>query len=278
MRGAHPFAKARRLSPAVCLVALLVAGCAAPAAHPALEQAHAAVERARSAPRVRALAPAELDLAEIALEQAGAAARAGAPRGQVEHLAYVASQRAALAEARAAAAAARSETSLLRRSVAQAALEEPQKDRRKRPLAQKARPASAPLAEEKTVRAPPPEEHAAHAAEPGPVTADVGALPQDLTLRLAELPFEAAEPTDETLGQLAALAERLLREPGRMLLIEADFDLPEPEARTSMERRVEVVRAFLLERGVAPARLVVRAGEDAVAPPEAAPGFVAAPE
>ena len=65
-------------APLACVLALAVAGCAGPAAYPALDEAHAAVERARSVPRVRALAAAELDLAEIALEQAGAAARAGA--------------------------------------------------------------------------------------------------------------------------------------------------------------------------------------------------------
>ena len=64
------------------------------------------------------------------------------------------------------------------------------------------------------------------------------------------------------------MAERLLREPEQSLLIEAEFDLPEPEARTLMERRVEMVRAFFLERGVAPARLVVHAtGDGAVGPP-----------
>jgi hypothetical protein len=64
------------------------------------------------------------------------------------------------------------------------------------------------------------------------------------------------------------LAERLLREPQRSLLIEAEFGLPAPEARTLMERRVEVVRAFFLERGVAPARLVVHAtGNAPVGPP-----------
>ena len=48
----------------------------------------------------------------------------------------------------------------------------------------------------------------------------------------------------------------------QILLIEAAFDLPQPEARTLMERRVEVVRAFFLERGVAPARVVVHAITD----------------
>src|SRR5918996_580156 len=106
---------------AICfLLAALTAGCAMPAEHAALAQAGAAVERARSAPRVRALAAAELDRAEGALEHARAAARAGAPPDQVEHLAYVVSQRAALADARAAERVARSEIGKLQRALGQA--------------------------------------------------------------------------------------------------------------------------------------------------------------
>jgi hypothetical protein len=93
------------------------------------------------------------------------------------------------------------------------------------------------------------------------MAAEVEAGPHDIRLSLARLPFAGAEPTEEALEELA-LAERLLHDPARRLLIEAEFDLPEPEARTLMERRVEVVRAFFLERGVAPARLVVHATAD----------------
>jgi OOP family OmpA-OmpF porin len=270
-------AKARRSGPIPCLLAVLVAGCAAAGAHPALEQADFAVERARSSPRVRALAPAELNLAEIALEQAGAAARAGAPPAQVEHLAYVASQRAALAEARAAAEVARSETELLRRTLGQAAFEAPAEDRQKGQRPQEAKQAGAPLEEDQGPRAL-AEDRITGAAEPDPVVADVETTARELSLRLAQLPFQDAEPTEQALEQLAALAKRLAHEPGLSLLLEADFDLPEPAARTLMERRVEVVRAFFLERGVAPARLIVRAGGDSPAQPQATSAFVAAPE
>lgn len=268
---------ARCSAPVALLVAVLAAGCTMPAAHPALDQAHEAVERARSAPRVRALAPAELDLAEIALEQAGDAARVGAPRGQVEHLAYVASQRAALAEARAAAQVARSETKLLRRTLDHAALEASSSDRPKRRLPQQARPARGPL-EQHQQQGAPAKDQAVRAAEPDSLARDLEATPRQVALRLAELPFEDAEPTDLTLKQLAAMAERLAREPGLSLLIEAEFDLPDPEARTLMEQRVEVVRAFFMERGVTPARLVVRAGGGSPAPPQAAAAFVEPPE
>jgi hypothetical protein len=241
-------------------VALAVAACASPAAHPALDDAQAALERARGAPRVRALAAAELDLAETALAQADAAARAGAARAEVQHLAYIASQRAASAEARAAAQVARSETRLLRRALGQATVEPRVEEQPTRSLAQEdwRRPAL-PGDDRPRIAAA---DQAVPAPEPEAIAVKMEALPGHLTLDLAELPFEQAEPTEGTLVELAGMAERLRREPWRILLIEAAFDLPQPEARTLMERRVEVVRAFFLERGVAPARVVVHAITD----------------
>lgn len=282
-------------TPIALLVAALMLGCAAPAEHPALDQARAAIERARSAPRVRALAPAELDRAEVALEHARAAARAGAPPDQVEHLAYVVSQRAALAEVRAAERVARSEIEGLqgargqvlahrrleqdrqaRASLGQrdqqprAPLEEGQQARAS--LGQRDQQTRAPLEDDQQDRASLEDDQQTGTADP--LAAIVETVPQEITLSLAQLSFADAEPTSEALEHLAALAQRLLREPRSSLSIVADFDLPDPEARTSMERRVEVVRAILLERGVAPARLIVRAGGDGPAEPQAASSFL----
>jgi Domain of unknown function (DUF4398) len=245
-----------------CLLALAVAACAGPGAHPALDDAHAALERARSAPRVRALAAAELDLAETALAQAEAAARAGAARAEVQHLAYIASQRAASAEARAAAQVARSETRLLRRALGQAAIEPRLQEQPTQPLAQKAQGRPALPGDDPPRIAAVAADQASPAPEPDAMAVEMEALPGHLTLDLAELPFEQAEPTAATLVELAGMAERMRRDPWRILLIEAAFDLPEPAARTLMERRVEVVRAFFLKRGVAPARVVVHAITD----------------
>ena len=116
------------------------------------------------------------------------------------------------------------------------------------------------------------------AAAPSHLAADVEAVPPDITLDLARLPFDGAEPTSDTHEQLAAVAERLVREPGPRLLIEADFNLPDPAARTVVERRVEVVRAILLKRGIAPARLVVRAAGEAPVAPAITPAFVESPD
>jgi Domain of unknown function (DUF4398) len=250
---------ALRPVPLAVVLALAVAGCVGPTAPPALDDARVAVERARSSPRVRALAPAELDLAEIALEQAAATARARAPRAEVEHLAYVASQRAAFAEARAAAEVARSETRLLRRALAQTAIEARRDDPRPRARSQKDQGSPAAPAGNEPQTAAVAADQELPAAEPDAVAVAVEAFPEDLTLNLAELPFKQAEPTEKALVDMAGMAERMRRQPWRTLLIEAEFDLPEPEARTLMEQRVEVVRAFFLERGVAPARLVVQA-------------------
>jgi Domain of unknown function (DUF4398) len=448
----------RRATTMWFLATALVAGCAAPADHPALDQAGAAVERARSAPRVRALAAAELDRAEVALERARAAARAGASPDQVEHLAYVVSQRAALAEAHAAERIARAEIGQLQRALgpgfahgrrprarqmdaplgeertqrasaqqdqqagapprqdgrqalfpqkdqqtpaplqedrpgralvreaqqADAPLEEdqtegalaqqdqeagapldehqqtlaplqreqqvgapPRQDRRQRPSPHESQRAGAPLEEHQQIPAALQEERpggtSAHAAQeagtaleegkqgPDPLQGDrqagvpwqearsehaledgrraraplaqerqaraalaeeqrtatpkqaaaaaiVETVPREITLSLAQLPFEGAEPTDVTIEQLTALAERLLREPGPRVSIEVDFELPDPEARTVMERRVEVVRAILLRRGIEPARLVVRAAGDGPMEPPATPSLVEPPD
>jgi hypothetical protein len=113
--------------------------------------------------------------------------------------------------------------------------------------------------------------------QPDPVAAAVAASPREITLKLAQLSFAGAEPTRETGELLEALAEQLLRAPERSVLIQAEFNLPEPEARTTLEQRVEVVRAILLRRGIAPARVVVRASGDGPAEPRATSPFVEAP-
>lgn len=345
MRIVSERASALRAAALLLLCAAIGAGCTVPAEYPALDRADAAVERARSAPRVRALAPAELNLAEMALEQVRAAAGASAPQDQVEHLAYVVSQRAALAETRAAERVARSEIDGLQRALdqvlahgrpdpsrhtrsplrgkqqrrvlgqvgveqdRQVAAPPPQRDQQGQPPQEENQQEHAPpeqdpqelptverdqqghawleqdpgerlsVREDQQKHAPPEEDRQDLAStnegqsSPGTESAVVTAIgepvPEDIVLDLSELPFKGAEPTSDALEQLAALAERLIREPGPSVLIEADFDLPDPEARTIMERRVEVVRAVLVERGIAPARLLVRAGGDGPAEPRA---------
>jgi hypothetical protein len=355
-----------RVTSALLLATALAAGCTTPAGHPALEQADAAVERARRSPRVRALAPAELDRAEVALQEARDAARAGASPDQVGHLVYIVSQRASLAEARAAQQVARSEIQMLEGALDQVFVRGrlgpgrqrqasfPARDRQPRapvqvhprgPLAddqpahsqlQPPRQAGAPLHEVRQAQSPgqaeallqesrhalaPPQEHQqphasppepqpalaplqelqqvsgsmgeargspggpgsvgqaedVAAAAPDPLAADIGTSPQEITLSLAQLSFAGAEPTSETDERLAAVAEQLLRESERSVAIKAEFNLPDPAARTMLEQRVEIVRAILLRRGVAPERVVVRASGDGPEEPRATPSLVEAP-
>jgi outer membrane protein OmpA-like peptidoglycan-associated protein len=79
------------------LIGTLLVGSAAAQDATTLAQAQAALEAARSTRAVRALAAPELDAAEEALGRALAARDAGRPRGEVEHLAYLAERRAAIA-------------------------------------------------------------------------------------------------------------------------------------------------------------------------------------
>jgi outer membrane protein OmpA-like peptidoglycan-associated protein len=231
-----PNATRARIGPIAGITALLAVACVAgcvlpPVEHAALDQARAAVERARSAPRVRGLAAAELDRAEVTLQRANAAAEAGAPASHVEHLAYVASRQAALAEAQAADRVAQAEIEVLERALDQLVADAPADDlRRER-----------------------------EAADAVPAAITDASLP-DLTLGLSELSFEDAEPGAETARKLDEVAERLIGEPARRVSIEADFDLPDPAALTLMERRIETVRAALLRRGIDPSRISVRAG------------------
>jgi hypothetical protein len=215
----------------VPLLAALVAGCVAlPADHVALDQARAAVERTRGDPRVRALAPAELDLAEVALQQAEAAAQGGAPASHVDHLAYVASRQAALAEAQAQGRVAQAETRALQRALGPTVVDAHAAD----------------VARQAT-------------ADGVSAAADADGTPSELVLSPSELPFDDAEPNLETDRELGEIVKRLRLEPGRAVSIEADFDLPDPAARTAMERRIEVIRTTLLRRGIEPSRIVVRA-------------------
>ena len=232
------------------VLAATVVGCVAPPAGDAsLDQARAAVERARGAPRVRALAPAELDQAEVALQRARAAAEAGAPAGHVEHLAYAASRQAALAEAHAADRVAQAEVELLQRALDRVPARAPEDLREDRVAAETQPAETQPAATRPAATQPAATQPAATSAAPLP----------DVTLDLSELSFEDAEPSRETATRLDEVADLLIGEPARKISIAADFNLPDPVARTLMERRIETVRAAFLGRGIDASRIAVRA-------------------
>ena len=76
----------------------LVAACAGRSGE-SLEEARRAVDAARSDQDVLAHAPEQLQESEQALDRSDSAFRSGADQDQIDHLAYVAEQRAAVAEA-----------------------------------------------------------------------------------------------------------------------------------------------------------------------------------
>jgi len=76
----------------------LVAACAGRSSE-SLEEARRAVDAARSDQEVLARAPEQLQESERALDRAESALRGGADQDQIDHLAYLAQQRAAVAEA-----------------------------------------------------------------------------------------------------------------------------------------------------------------------------------
>jgi len=83
---------------AVIAAVALVAACAGRSSE-SLEEARRAVDAARSDQEVLARAPEQLQESERALDRAESALRGGADQDQIDHLAYLAQQRAAVAEA-----------------------------------------------------------------------------------------------------------------------------------------------------------------------------------
>ncbi len=79
------------------LSAAVIGGCGSVPEPGALVQARSEYSAAQSNPQVVSLAPAELKQASDALDRANAAASKGADRAEVEHLAYVARQKVAIA-------------------------------------------------------------------------------------------------------------------------------------------------------------------------------------
>jgi outer membrane protein OmpA-like peptidoglycan-associated protein len=95
--------RTRRRVLMICLCGLLLALSTEPARGQdpmvdAIGRARNALDAARSERAVRALAAAPLDVAEQALERALAALEAKQPRIEIEHLAYLAERRAAIAQ------------------------------------------------------------------------------------------------------------------------------------------------------------------------------------
>ena len=100
--------KSHRLAPIAILVAAVFAGCSSvPSSDSPLGQARSAYSNAQSDPQVTSLAPVELKQASDSLDRANQAQSKGEKDAVVDHLAYVAKQQVAIAQATASQKAAR---------------------------------------------------------------------------------------------------------------------------------------------------------------------------
>jgi len=252
--------------------ALLLAGPARAQEATTVAQAQAALEAARSTRAVRALAAPELDAAEEALERALAARDAGLPRAEVEHLAYLAERRAAIARMYA----------------------------RERQIARALKSLSAAqalIADARALEAAAAERRALALAQ-RLARFDVQADRQGLLLTPRELWFEADVTLAPHAKRATAEAARLLGElPEREVVVlgyavraephdavqgggtgtevagqlPAHYQEADAASQTAIDRddlgcaRADVVRAFLISHGVDPRRIVARC----VAPPGA---------
>jgi OmpA-OmpF porin, OOP family len=223
------------------LVAVALAGCGR-GPNPSLEAARETVASVQAQPEVQRLAPAEVARARQELERAEAAWRRQAGGGEIEHLAYLAEQRAHTARAVAAEGAAREEIERL-----SAERESIQLEARERDLM---------LTERRAERAE--SELEALRQELAELEAIQTARGLELTLGDVLFEFDSDELTPGGMQRLARLAEVLQASPAHSVLIEGHTDsVGDPGYNLTLsERRANAVQDFLIMQGVEPTRIV----------------------
>ena len=207
--------------------AALLAACAGPSSA-SLDEARQAVATARADQEVVAQAPEELAEAEQALDQAERAFRGGADQDEVDHLAYLAEQRAGTAQALADERVALAEIDRLGEERDDLLVES--RDRQIRVLETEL----AELQADRTERG--------------------------LVVTLSdEILFDVdqAELKPGGMQQLARVAEFLVENPDRNVLIEGHTDSTAPDAYNLAlsQRRANAVEDFLITQGVDPTRM-----------------------
>jgi outer membrane protein OmpA-like peptidoglycan-associated protein len=211
----------------VISAAALLAACAGQP-NQSLEDARRAVAAARADQEVVAQAPEELSEAEQALDQAEGAVRSGAGEDEVDHLAYVAEQRAGIAQ------------SIAEERVALADIEQ-MGGQRDQLLLQ---------ARDRQIRVLETE-----LAELQAERTDRGLL---ITLS-DELLFDVDQSELKPGGaqQLARLADFLRQHPDRNVLIEGHTDSTASDSYNLAlsQRRANAVEDFLISQGVEPTRI-----------------------
>jgi OmpA-OmpF porin, OOP family len=207
--------------------ATLLAACAGPSSE-SLEEARRAVAAARADQEVVAQAPEELAEAQQALDQAESAFRGGADQDEVDHLAYLAEQRAGTAQALADERVTLAEIDRLGEERDDLLVES--RDRQIRVLETEL----AELQADRTERG--------------------------LVVTLSdEILFDVdqAELKPGGMQQLARVAEFLVENPDRNVLIEGHTDSTAPDAYNLAlsQRRANAVEDFLITQGVDPTRM-----------------------
>jgi OmpA-OmpF porin, OOP family len=221
----------RRPAPLAAVVvissAALVAACAGRSTE-ALEEARSAVAAARADPEVVAQAPEQLAEAEQALDQAESAARGGADEDELDHLAYLAQQRAETAQA------------LADERVALAEMEQ--------------------LGEERDALLIEARERHIDVLETELAELRADRTERGLVVTLSdEILFDVdqADLKPGGMQQLSRVSEFLRQNPDRNVLIEGHTDSTAPDTYNLAlsQRRANAVEDFLITQGVEPTRI-----------------------
>lgn len=209
---------------------LLIAACAPPIKPVDLERAEAAVEQVQTDPNVTQYAPVRLDEAKEALQRAQVTWEKDGGLEEVEHLAYLAQRRAAIAEVRATEKAAQAEIKSLGQERQQMLME--MAEARARELEKRL----AELNAERTKRG--------------------------YVLTLGDILFEVdrAELTPGGMQNLFRLVTFLKEYPDREVVIEGHTDSTGSAVYNQelSQRRADSVYKFLMNNGIAPERIVAR--------------------
>jgi outer membrane protein OmpA-like peptidoglycan-associated protein len=229
---------------AFAAAAIAVAGCAStPAENKNLNEAKAAYQEAAGNPQVTKYAPVALKEAEEMLRAVEARWQSGETE-DIDHRAYLARQKVAIAVQRAKLNSAEDEVNKARvereKTVLEARISDLEKARRMAEI--KAREAESARLELAALKA--------RGTERGLV----------LTLGDVLFGFDRAELTEGGLRAVSKLSDFLTRYPGRNVLIEGFTDsVGSDDYNLSLsERRASAVRGALINRGIDPGRIQVR--------------------
>ncbi|ADE15858.1 OmpA/MotB domain protein [Nitrosococcus halophilus Nc 4] len=239
---------------------LLIAACAPPTKPVDLERAEAAVEQVQTDPNVTQYVPVRLDEAKEALQRAQVAWEKDESTEEVEHLAYLAQRRAAIAEVAAAEKAAQAEIKNLGQERQQMLMEV-------RELEARQAREQAKMAEART-----------RELEQRLAELDAEKTKRGYVLTLGDILFEVdrAELTPGGMQNLFRLVTFLKEYPDREVVIEGHTDSTGSAVYNQelSQRRADSVYKFLMNNGISPERIVARGYGEAypVAPNDTAAG------